>query len=95
MRKLENVLDYGYQNYFNNFIATFCFLSRGLNGFPYILLCGILTCFFTFGLIYAIIVINNSKVEEDNKRYMSQKKSGKYKPPTKKSGSINAIIPLM
>lgn len=72
------------------------FLARGLKGFPYILLCGILTCFFYFpGLIYAIIVINNSKVEEDNKRYMSLKRTGKYKPPTKKNGSINAIIPLM
>lgn len=37
------------------------FLSHGLTGIPYILLCSVLTIFFYFpGLIYAFVVINNS-----------------------------------
>jgi uncharacterized membrane protein YqaE (UPF0057 family) len=37
------------------------FLSHGLTGIPYILLCSLLTAFFYFpGLIYAFAIINNS-----------------------------------
>lgn len=37
------------------------FMARGIMGFPYILLCSLLTAFLYFpGLIYAFLVINNS-----------------------------------
>lgn len=40
------------------------FLSRGIMGFPYILICSFLTALFYFpGLIYAFAVINSSKCE--------------------------------
>jgi uncharacterized membrane protein YqaE (UPF0057 family) len=59
------------------------FFARGINGIKYILICSVLTCIFYFpGLIYAFIVINNSRTAEQERRYIALKR-GKGVVPTK------------
>lgn len=51
------------------------FLARGFNGLKYIILCSLFTCMFYFpGLIYAFIVIQNSKNVESERRYLALKR---------------------
>jgi uncharacterized membrane protein YqaE (UPF0057 family) len=46
------------------------FMSRGLRGIKYIIISSILTlCFYFPGLIYSFIVMNNSKISEDEYKY--------------------------
>ena len=43
------------------------YMARGINGFKYVMICSLLTCVFYFpGLIYAFIVMGNSKTAEEN-----------------------------
>jgi uncharacterized membrane protein YqaE (UPF0057 family) len=52
------------------------YLSRGLKGIKYVLICCVLTCCFYFpGLIYAMIVMNNSNIAKGEAQYMKKIKS--------------------
>ena len=52
------------------------YLSRGLRGIKYVLICCVLTCFFYFpGLFYALVVMNNSKTSRDEEIYMKRLRS--------------------
>ena len=54
------------------------FLSRGLNGILYIIICCILTCFFYFpGLIYALAVMSVSVPEIDEQKKVNKDKKNK------------------
>ena len=56
------------------------FLSRGLNGFKYIIICCILTCFFYFpGLIYAFAVMSVSVHSIKETKILEKKKKEKEK----------------
>lgn len=69
------------------------FLARGINGLKYIILCSILTCAFYFpGLVYAFIVINNSKTAEQERRYMAMKRGKKVLPMSEEPDPIDAFM---
>jgi len=52
------------------------FMSFGLNGIGKIITCCILTmCFYFPGLIYALVIINTTKAEEDDSEIMKEYKS--------------------
>ena len=54
------------------------FLSRGLNGFLYIIICCVLTCFFYFpSLIYALAVMSVSVPEIDEQQKVNNDKKNK------------------
>ena len=59
------------------------FLARGINGIKYIIICSLFTCAFYFpGLIYAFIVITNSRTAENERKFIAMKKGktlGKFK----------------
>lgn len=56
------------------------YLSRGLRGIKYVLICCVLTCFFYFpGLIYAMIVMNNSNIAKGEEEYMRRIKANQRK----------------
>lgn len=49
------------------------FMARGFMGIKYVIICSILTAMFYFpGLIYAFIVMGNSKTAEDERKYSDQ-----------------------
>ena len=51
------------------------YMSRGLRGYKYIIICCLLTCVFYFpGLIYAFIVMGNSKIAEEEAIFIAEKK---------------------
>lgn len=51
------------------------FLARGINGIKYIIICSIFTAAFYFpGLIYAFIVMGNSRTAENERRFIAMKK---------------------
>ena len=51
------------------------YMSRGINGLKYVIICALLTCVFYFpGLIYAFIVMGNSKIAEEEAKFMAEKK---------------------
>ena len=50
------------------------YMARGINGFKYVIICGLLTCIFYFpGLIYAFIVMGNSKIAEEEAVFIAEK----------------------
>ncbi len=50
------------------------YMARGLKGFKYVIICSLLTCAFYFpGLIYAFIVMGNSKIAEEESKFIAEK----------------------
>lgn len=50
------------------------YMSRGLRGYKYVIICCLLTCVFYFpGLIYAFIVMGNSKIAEEEAVFIAEK----------------------
>jgi len=50
------------------------YMARGLKGFKYVIICSLLTCAFYFpGLIYAFIVMGNSKIAEEESIFIAEK----------------------
>jgi len=71
------------------------FMSRGFKGIKYVLICSLLTCAFYFpGLIYAFIVMDNSRIAEDERRHISFKRDGKTLPTEKVKNSMNKSLGL-
>ena len=50
------------------------YMARGIKGFKYVIICSLLTCAFYFpGLIYAFIVMGNSKIAEEESKFIAEK----------------------
>ena len=50
------------------------YMARGIKGFKYVIICSLLTCAFYFpGLIYAFIVMGNSKIAEEESIFIAEK----------------------
>ena len=50
------------------------YMARGIKGFKYVLICSLLTCAFYFpGLIYAFVVMGNSKIAEEESKFIAEK----------------------
>lgn len=69
------------------------FLARGINGLKYIVLCSFFTCMFYFpGLIYAFIVINNSRTVEQERKYLASKRGKGFKSSSEEEDPVEKFM---
>jgi len=69
------------------------FLARGINGIKYIIICSIFTAAFYFpGLIYAFIVMGNSRTAEHERKYIAMKRGERPANFIQKDSPVQAFM---
>lgn len=69
------------------------FLARGINGIKYIIICSVFTAAFYFpGLIYAFIVMGNSRTAEHERKYIAMKRGERPANFIQKDSPVQAFM---